>query len=207
MDMNIDQEKVKTLRIRRAWSQDQLAAASGLSLRTIQRIEKTGIAANESVQALAAVLDTTVEALRVVLPKPKARWMRLPLRVGSGFMAGAAAGVLLTSGGSAAAIDFTVRTFLDRQLIAEQNEAQADLRGVTVSLVDTQSRERARVRIRASKLDDGTVLFDLVLYSCDSNGCKQVGSPAVQTRFGVPAKVEWSDDDGPVLGYEFVPRR
>ena len=37
--MKINSEKVRDLRNKRGWSQEQLAAACGLGLRTIQRIE------------------------------------------------------------------------------------------------------------------------------------------------------------------------
>ena len=42
MDMQIDASKIRAGRERRAWSQEQLAEVSGLSLRTIQRVE-TGL--------------------------------------------------------------------------------------------------------------------------------------------------------------------
>lgn len=45
---------MKKLRNEKAWSQDQLAEISGLSLRTIQRIEKSGNASLESKKAIAS---------------------------------------------------------------------------------------------------------------------------------------------------------
>ncbi len=58
-------ERVKTLRKDRGWTQDHLASVSGLSLKTIQRIE-TGksSAALEAQQALAQVFDLNVRDLR-----------------------------------------------------------------------------------------------------------------------------------------------
>ncbi|WP_462163671.1 helix-turn-helix domain-containing protein [Pseudoalteromonas xiamenensis] len=38
MDQMINKDLVKKLRNERAWSQEQLSAVSGLSLRTVQRI-------------------------------------------------------------------------------------------------------------------------------------------------------------------------
>jgi len=37
--MTVDRQRVKTLREAKAWSQDHLAQVSGVSLRTIQRVE------------------------------------------------------------------------------------------------------------------------------------------------------------------------
>jgi transcriptional regulator with XRE-family HTH domain len=54
MDMKIDGNRVRALREDRAWSQEHLAEVTGLSVRTIQRIETDGNASAESRLALAA---------------------------------------------------------------------------------------------------------------------------------------------------------
>ncbi len=54
---------IRTLRTRRAWSQDHLAAAAGVSARTIQRIERGRPAAAETAIALAAALEVPVSDL------------------------------------------------------------------------------------------------------------------------------------------------
>ena len=66
--MRINAELVKKLRTERHWSQEQLAAACGVNLRTIQRLENTGKGSMESVRALAAVFDVDADALIVVGP-------------------------------------------------------------------------------------------------------------------------------------------
>ena len=208
MDMKIDSEVVKALRLKRAWSQEQLAAASGLSLRTIQRIEKSGVAANESVQSLAAVFEVSVDALRLTPTRALAgtRFDR-HIRIGLGFLSGAMAGLLLTVGGTASAVDYTVRSFLNGTQTAARTETRGDLRPVTVSVTDAQSREHARVRIVASALDNGNVRFDLMIYDCDARGCQQSGQPAMETIQGVPARVEWTSASGERIAYEFTPTR
>lgn len=55
---------IKQRRLERAWSQGQLAEFSGLSLRTIQRLEKGGRATQESQKALAAVFEISVGDLQ-----------------------------------------------------------------------------------------------------------------------------------------------
>ncbi len=55
--MKINSSLLKTLRAEKNWSQEQLAEACMLSLRTIQRLENGGNASIESVRALAAVFD------------------------------------------------------------------------------------------------------------------------------------------------------
>lgn len=63
MDMKVDSQKLIQLRNAKAWSQQHLADVSGLSLRTIQRIEKTQSASHDSIGALASVFEITPDAL------------------------------------------------------------------------------------------------------------------------------------------------
>ena len=65
MDMTINGELVKLLRSQRDWSQEELAAACGISLRTIQRIENTGSCSLESKKALASVFEIESRSLEV----------------------------------------------------------------------------------------------------------------------------------------------
>ena len=52
---------IKKIRLERHWSQEQLAEMSGLSIRTIQRIENGENAGLESLKSLAAVFETNIE--------------------------------------------------------------------------------------------------------------------------------------------------
>jgi transcriptional regulator with XRE-family HTH domain len=63
-DMKISPSIVRRQRADRGWSQEQLATASGLSLRTVQRIEAQGIASMSSVISLAATFGIPVVDLQ-----------------------------------------------------------------------------------------------------------------------------------------------
>lgn len=63
MEMKINVDLLKKLRNEKAWSQDQLAEISGVSLRTIQRIEKSGNASLESKKAIAAAFEIKASEL------------------------------------------------------------------------------------------------------------------------------------------------
>lgn len=54
---------IRKLRLEKGWSQETLAEVSGLSVRTIQRIERGGQASLETMNALAAVLETDLKTL------------------------------------------------------------------------------------------------------------------------------------------------
>lgn len=61
MDSNTSNLRdIKKMRLERHWSQEQLAEMSGLSIRTIQRIENGENAGLESLKALAAVFETNI---------------------------------------------------------------------------------------------------------------------------------------------------
>jgi transcriptional regulator with XRE-family HTH domain len=55
---------LRNLRISKGWSQEQLAQFSGLSIRTIQRIERGHNAGLESLKCIAAVFEIDVSILR-----------------------------------------------------------------------------------------------------------------------------------------------
>ena len=54
---------VRKLRIDRGWSQETLAEVAGLSVRTVQRIERGGKASLDSMGALAAAFDVSISDL------------------------------------------------------------------------------------------------------------------------------------------------
>jgi DNA-binding XRE family transcriptional regulator len=55
---------IQKLRLQRGWSQEQLADVSGLSVRTIQRLEGGQPGSLESMNALAAVFDVDLDQLK-----------------------------------------------------------------------------------------------------------------------------------------------
>lgn len=71
---------IKGLRQDRSWSQEQLAELSGLSLRTVQRIESSNIISRDSLAALAAAFDIDVINLEMelVMDKTTNEWKKRP---------------------------------------------------------------------------------------------------------------------------------
>lgn len=66
--MKINGDLVRALREEKSWSQEHLARASGLSERTIQRVEVDGLSSPETRLALAAALGVPVSELLVGSP-------------------------------------------------------------------------------------------------------------------------------------------
>lgn len=56
--------KIRNLRMIRGWSQEQLAEFTGLSVRTIQRVERGQPCGMESLKSLAAVFEVDINELK-----------------------------------------------------------------------------------------------------------------------------------------------
>ena len=69
MEEMINSDLVKALRLEKSWSQEKLASASGLSLRTVQRAENLGTSSLETKLALSAALNIPEEKLMPISSK------------------------------------------------------------------------------------------------------------------------------------------
>ena len=79
---------IKNLRTKHHYSQEQLAQMSGLSLRTIQRVESGQRASLETLKSLAAVFEIDVDVLKgdiTVIDKKSEEWALAPAWVRFGF--------------------------------------------------------------------------------------------------------------------------
>ncbi|GHF79294.1 helix-turn-helix domain-containing protein [Thalassotalea marina] len=65
--MEVNAAVIKQLRTEQNWTQQHLADACGLSLRTIQRVERYGNTSNETLMALASVFQ--VEKTQLIAPE------------------------------------------------------------------------------------------------------------------------------------------
>ena len=63
MNMKAKSSVIRKHRTDRVWSQEHLAKASGLGLRTIQRLESRGSGSQESIRALASVFEVKADTL------------------------------------------------------------------------------------------------------------------------------------------------
>lgn len=63
--MRLDEQAIVKLRQQRSWTQDDLAGAAKLNLRTIQRIESGGFASLRSAKAVASALDVSIHKLEL----------------------------------------------------------------------------------------------------------------------------------------------
>lgn len=76
LSSNLSPERIKQYRQNNGWSQELLAKASGLSLRTIQRAEKDGNSSAETQLALAAAFNISPKELFAISSNPDVNWKR-----------------------------------------------------------------------------------------------------------------------------------
>ena len=84
--MQINAARVIALRKKSSWSQDELATAAGLNLRTVQRVEASGTASLQTLKAIAAALGADLEDFRIDpekhMPKYEYKTLVLPFKMG-----------------------------------------------------------------------------------------------------------------------------
>jgi len=88
--MKINAELVLELRTSKSWSQDELALAAGVNLRTIQRIEKEATASLQSKKALASVFGIHISDLepQEISKMKKYEYKTLEIQSKEGFLTG-----------------------------------------------------------------------------------------------------------------------
>lgn len=101
--MYLSTTKLKSLRNDKGWSQEVLAKASGLSVRTIQRIEAHGKASAESTLAIASVFNLSPHALKATSDEIEVNWTRTMImkNIFALLMISGAVGMLIMLGATA----------------------------------------------------------------------------------------------------------
>jgi len=88
--MKINAELVLELRTKKSWSQEELALAAGVNLRTIQRIEKEATASLQSKKALASAFGIAISDLepQEISTMKKYEYKTLEIQSKEGFFSG-----------------------------------------------------------------------------------------------------------------------
>ena len=233
MDMRIDSKRIRAERERRAWSQEHLATVSGLGLRTIQRIEKTGAASFESARALAAVFEVSVADLRIVRDDTTAR-------ASDDYGEGAVDSVTTefrsvppdaqpksrfrfrarpVLGGAAAALTAAGALF-----VATKGWADVVMLDVGVSMNDSQieqsqvvSEANDHVALRAiddrlrvvmvPTIEKNGIMLATEIYLLEGNGYVLASSPKVLVENGKQAEIDLTTKDGASIHFSITPHK
>jgi transcriptional regulator with XRE-family HTH domain len=233
MDMRIDSKKIRAERERRAWSQEHLATVSGLGLRTIQRIEKTGAASFESARALASVFEVGVADLRVVRDDAATVHASDDYSEGADSVATEVRSVPPDAqprsrfrfrarpvlGGAAAALTAAGALF-----VATKGWADIVMLDVGVSMNDSQleqsqvvSEANDHVALRAiddrlrlvmvPTIEKNGIMLATEIYLLEGNGYVLASSPKVLVENGKQAEIDLTTKDGASIHFSITPHK
>lgn len=186
MEMKINIGLIKTQRSDRAWSQNQLAEVSGLSLRTIQRIEKTGVASLESVKSLASVFEIEINKLQKrpesKLYSFKSKLVTLLTLVGI-ILSGLA---ILPATAQSIMVDVYVssagKEISNIQVLNEDNsESEIVIHGAL------------KIILTSKKEDDGTVNITTKLYDLSQGQEVLISTPSIITKHRESAEIHFGE--------------
>jgi transcriptional regulator with XRE-family HTH domain len=200
--MQINSNAIKTEREKRAWSQEQLALVAGVGLRTIQRVESTGIASNETAKSLAAVFECSLEDLRVPAPQQTAQFWKRPVFVSIAVISAILSIGLATVRVQAKEVMLNVvlkstggepSTFMMLTEEGKQAEAKIDNQFRLVLLPTLQEHDR--------------ILIAAEIYEYDGAAFKLISRPKVLTANGKEAVIQVGSNSGKIYDIKVMPQR
>jgi transcriptional regulator with XRE-family HTH domain len=210
MDMQLDPHVIRAERKKRAWSQEHLAKVTGLGLRTIQRIEATGTASNESAAALAAVLARPLEHLTRI--DPVAVYAERPVRSRNsliGFTAAIAAGICALVGFNLAfADDISLDVGVSLFEAGEENASQVVATKLLIEDggdADVEVDGIARFVITPAVRDDGHILINVAVFEFDGSEFVKTREPRVLTDNGRAAEIVFGSGVGRLFRVSITP--
>lgn len=192
MEMKLDRILIKSERQKRAWSQEHLADASGLGLRTIQRIERNGVASYESIRALAAVFSLRIEDLTAT-PDKKQQGIN---------MGRAATGLVATVLMAMTAVFFTSDSWAE-QVMLDVRISQNDEEMTEGHLLTAEGKEAEmlingtmRVVIVPKIQDDGKVFLSARIYEIVDGEALLLAEPKLITANNKEAEIRIEGEFG-----------
>jgi transcriptional regulator with XRE-family HTH domain len=218
MEVKVDCSYIREQRERRAWSQEHLAEVTGLGLRTIQRIEKTGAASYESARSLAAVFGIDVAELRVAVqtpaPPPRRSWVAMRSLLGG--LAALVTGSALFFASSSFAdqvlmdVGMTLNTPLPGstaiQTRAWKTQVLVD-EGTLVTNVNDLRLEQLRFSIVPDVRGDGRIMLALRIFERRGDAEVLLSEPRLLSADGEEAGIEVSLAEGRSLRLAITARR
>lgn len=200
MDMKINKETLRRERELRAWTQSHLAEVADLSMRTVQRIERSGNASYESASALASALNLDLKILMAGSGVEQASNLKVR-NYRWGFL-GIMASALLALGwwSTASAEQITVSLFLETpdsiysdmavvNKVGQEGEIQLDDQ---FQLVFNSERQGKYLLLTAK------------IYHRADNEYRLFSNPAVLVESRKPAALQVNSPDGQHLKLQFL---
>ncbi|WP_346836603.1 helix-turn-helix transcriptional regulator [Microbulbifer sp. SAOS-129_SWC] len=201
MEVKVNAQKITSLRATRAWSQQQLADIASVSLRTIQRIEKSGNASHESVKSLSAAFSIRPEDL-LIQETQKFSLEKLGKRYIAAMFALGAASLLYASLSSASPIMLKVEA-------SSNNEQLASIHLLNEEGDHSEMRveNRLKIDISAEQTPENQIRLKTRVYEFKEKlGYVNVASPILLTEFNKSAGIKFIAADGVPIEIQVTPQ-
>jgi len=230
MDMRVDPKRIRAERERRAWSQEHLATVTGLGLRTIQRIEKTGAASFESARSLAAVFEVAVADLRIVrddadragdehsgaeghpattahsIPpdpaKSRFRFRARPVLGGAAAALTAAGALFVATKGWADVVMLDVGVSMNDSQVEQSQVVTEANDHVALRAID----DRLRV-VMVPTIEKNGILLATEIYLLEGGGYVLASSPKLLVENGKQAEIELTTKEGASIHFSITPHK
>jgi transcriptional regulator with XRE-family HTH domain len=203
MDMQIDASRIRGERERRAWSQEHLGAVSGLSLRTVQRVEASGTASFETARALAAVFELPVEQLKSAraAAAPRSAWARLRYLAAAALLA-AGLSLFFVRAAHAGDVALDVSVALDDAKLGQHQLVAPEGKSAEIKL-----EGEIRLFINPIVTKEGTILLSMRVEGPAGSGWKEFAEPRVLVANGDEATVKVTSPKGSNYWIAVRPKR
>ena len=204
--MRIDSAFIRREREKRGWSQEQLAAAAGLGVRTIQRLEASGIASAESAKCLAAVFEVPYTRLMMAVPvmSPVASpARRVPMRhwaAAATVTLGIVSSLLLVPRASADEIAIAL------VLATDTGESRMNIQVESGQAAEVKLDRSLRLVLTPTIHGDDGVLVKAELYGWDGHDYQLAGKPRLLMRKGVETRLQMNLGNGRTVRMGVTPK-
>jgi transcriptional regulator with XRE-family HTH domain len=195
----IDSSFIKAERRKRGWSQEQLAQAAGLGIRTIQRVETSGTASNETTKCLAAVFE--VPLTRLIVEKSQQRTRVRIWAATATLFAALVSSLLLVSRANATDVAMLVAIGTDDGGKSRMNLQLKDGQQTEIKL-----DKELRLLLTPKLQKDGTVFVSAEVYGWDGAAFKLAGKPRVLMRIGAETNLQLDLGNGHTAKISITPK-
>lgn len=202
MDMQLDAAKIRAERERRAWSQEHLADVSGLSLRTIQRVETAGAASFETARSLAAVFELEASELRVRAAAQTSAYVSRWRAAAIAATVLLGTGILFTGNAAAGDVMLDVGVSLNDEKLAQNQLVAPEGKSAEIRL-----EGQVRLFVNPIVTEDGSILLSMRLEEPAGKKWVEVGEPRVMVGNGIEAVVKVTSPKGNKFEIAIRPRR
>jgi len=201
MDMQLNVDVIKAERLKRGWSQEQLAATTGLGVRTIQRIESTGIASSESATSLSAVFEVPLERIVVASqPGTGISYRRKIYAFGSAALVAVLALAFLLP--KAAATEVAMRVALST---GPSTESTMNTSAPDGKPTEIRFEKELKVVLVPRVLNDDQILLSIDVYRYEGQDFKLVSQPKILLRNRTETSLSVSMGNGQSIRLTITP--